>query len=97
MHSHSERVGLLVTWLVCYFATFRSVGSIAAATRFTVIAPWCLLAVFIIYNATLDGSGDGIRAYIGEWDLSVLESGDAWSDAGGQIFFTLGATLGAIQ
>jgi hypothetical protein len=42
--------GLLVTWLVCYFATFRSVSSIAAATKFTVIVAWFLLAVFTIHK-----------------------------------------------
>lgn len=29
--------------------------------------PTILLAVLIIYNATLDGSGEGVEAYIGHW------------------------------
>ena len=86
----------MLTWLACYFATFRSVRSIAAATRFTVVAPWVLLAVFIIFNATLDGARDGVHAYVGEWDLSVLQRGDAWSDAAGQVLFSVGATVGAL-
>lgn len=65
------------------------------AVRFTVILPWILLAVLIVYNATLEGSLDGVRAYIGEWNFDVLANGVAWSDAAGQIFFTLGSTLGA--
>jgi SNF family Na+-dependent transporter len=63
-------------------------------TKFTMTMPWFLLTVFIIHNATLEGASDGVKAYIGEWNLEVLKSGDAWSDAAGQIFFTLGATLG---
>lgn len=86
--------GLLVTWAVCYFCIWKGVASVGIAAKITVIVPWCLMAIFIIYNATLEGSLDGIRAYIGEWDLEVLQNGDAWSDAAGQIFFTLGATLG---
>lgn len=84
----------MVTWLACYFATFRGVNSITVATRYTVVAPWVLLAIFIIFNATLDGASDGVHAYIGEWDLNVLNSGDAWSDAAGQVLFSVGATVG---
>ena len=65
------------------------------AAKLTVTLPWLFLSVLIIYNATLDGSADGVKAYIGEWDMSVLKNGEAWSDAAGQIFFTLGATWGA--
>jgi hypothetical protein len=87
--------GLLITWLVTFFGTFRSVQSIAAATKFTVMVTWLLLAVLIVFNATLEGATDGMRAYIGEWNLEVLKRGDAWADAAGQIFFTLSITLGA--
>jgi hypothetical protein len=83
-----------VTWVVCFLATFRGVKSITAATRFTVVLPWILLAIFIIVNATLEGSKDGVRAYIGEWDMSVLRRGDAWSDAAAQVIFSVGATVG---
>ena len=48
----------------------------------------------IIYNASLNGSIDGVRAYIGTWDLSVLKDGSAWSDAAAQIFFSLSVAQG---
>ena len=63
--------------------------SVGPAVKLTVVLPWLLLAVMIIYNATLTGSGDGVKAYIGEWDMSVLKNGVAWSDAAGPIFGTL--------
>ena len=42
--------------------------------KFTVLVPLALLAGLIIYNATLDGAGEGVRAYIGEW-CAVLTLG----------------------
>ena len=58
---------------------------VGPAVKLTVVLPWLLLAVMIIYNATLTGSGDGVKAYIGEWDMSVLRNGVAWSDAAGAL------------
>ena len=71
--------------------------SVGIAAKITVYTPWVILAVFIIYNATLDGSIDGVEAYIGNWDWSALKDGSIWSDAAGQIFFTLGATLSTFR
>jgi len=44
--------------------------------------PIILLFVFLIRACTLEGASDGIKAYIGVWDVSVLrERGDVWSTA----------------
>jgi SNF family Na+-dependent transporter len=57
--------------------------------------PIVLLFVFLILGCTLEGASMGIKAYIGEWDVSVLSTrGDAWSTAVSQIFFSLGVTFG---
>ena len=77
----------------CYFCIWKGVHSVGIAAKITVYTPWVILAIFIIYNATLEGSIDGVEAYIGNWDMSALKDGSIWSDAAGQIFFTLGATL----
>ena len=59
--------------------------------------PIILLLLFLIRGATLEGSSDGIRAYIGEWDLTVLsERGEVWSEAVTQIFFSLSVTFGVM-
>lgn len=55
--------------------------------------PTIFLFVFLFIGVSLEGSGDGIKAYIGEWDLSTLK-GDAWSTAVTQIFFSLSLTFG---
>lgn len=94
MHRALRGAGLLLTWVFCYFCIWKGVQSVGIAAKITVFTPWLLLTIFIIYNATLDGSLDGVEAYIGNWDMSALQVGSIWSDAAGQIFFTLGATLG---
>lgn len=58
--------------------------------------PWVILAVLITHSATLPGSLKGVKAYIGNWDMEKLQGREAWSDAAGQVFFTLGATLGTV-
>lgn len=57
--------------------------------------PVIFLFIFLILGCTLEGSEIGIKAYIGEWDMSVLSSqGDVWSTAVSQIFFSLSLTFG---
>jgi SNF family Na+-dependent transporter len=76
LSANDGSAGLLITWVACYFGTFRSVRSIAAATKFTMLASWFIMAVLVIHNATLENAGDGVRAYIGEWDLETLKRGE---------------------
>lgn len=64
---------------------------------FTMGLPIILLAFFFVRAVTLPGASEGIHAYIGEWDLSVLkERPDCWSTAVTQIFFSLGVTFGVM-
>jgi SNF family Na+-dependent transporter len=84
----------LVTWIVCYFCIFKGVRSIGPTIKLIVFVPYIVLAVLLIYNARLEDSEEGVKAYIGEWDLSALKSGEAWSDAAGQIFFSLSLAQG---
>jgi len=66
-------------------------------TYVTMGLPVLLLFIFLIRGATLDGASDGIKAYIGEWDLKVLrEDGEVWSEAVAQIFFSLSVTFGVM-
>jgi solute carrier family 6 GABA transporter-like protein 1 len=59
--------------------------------------PILLLFIFLGKAVSLEGSEDGIKQYIGIWDLSVLtERGDVWSVACSQIFFSIGITFGIL-
>jgi SNF family Na+-dependent transporter len=62
---------------------------------FTMGLPIVLLFVFLGRAVSLPGSSDGIQAYMGVWDMSVLTtSPDVWSKAVSQIFFSIGVTFG---
>jgi len=76
----------------CLAGGARWTGRIA---YFTMGFPIVMLFVFLIKAVTLDGAEDGIKEYIGIWDMSVLsERPDCWSTAVGQIFFSIGVTFG---
>jgi solute carrier family 6 GABA transporter-like protein 1 len=84
-------VGWFCIWSCLAFGT-KVTGRIA---YFTMGIPIIVLAAFLIKSLTLTGASDGVRIYIGEWDVAVLtERGDVWSAATTQIFFSLGITFG---
>lgn len=59
--------------------------------------PIVLLFIFLFRAIGLEGASDGIKAYIGEWDMKVLrEQSDVWSEAVSQIFFSLSVTFGTM-
>jgi solute carrier family 6 (neurotransmitter transporter, GABA) member 1 len=59
--------------------------------------PLVLLFVFLIKAVTLEGASDGVKAYIGEWDMQVLtDRPDVWSTAVSQVFFSLSVTFGTM-
>lgn len=59
--------------------------------------PIILLFVFLGKALTLEGSADGVKQYIGIWDMSILkERPEVWSVACSQIFFSIGLTFGIL-
>ena len=59
--------------------------------------PIVLLFVFLIQSCILEGSQQGIKQYIGIWDMSVLATQPSiWSEAVSQIFFSLSITFGVM-
>lgn len=86
-----------ITWLIIFLCVAWGVkwtGRIAFATMGI---PIVLLFVFLFKAVSLEGSNDGIREYIGIWDMSVLRTeGEVWSVACSQIFFSIGLTFGIL-
>eukprot|EP00553_Chaetoceros_curvisetus_P003883 CAMPEP_0204617046 /NCGR_PEP_ID=MMETSP0717-20131115/4133_1 /ASSEMBLY_ACC=CAM_ASM_000666 /TAXON_ID=230516 /ORGANISM="Chaetoceros curvisetus" /LENGTH=560 /DNA_ID=CAMNT_0051630461 /DNA_START=486 /DNA_END=2165 /DNA_ORIENTATION=- len=88
---------LLASWVCiggCVAFGVKWTGRIA---YFTMGFPIVLLFLLFGRSITLEGAEEGIHAYIGEWDMSVLtEQPDVWSTAVSQIFFSLGTTFGVM-
>eukprot|EP00586_Coscinodiscus_wailesii_P000231 CAMPEP_0172481156 /NCGR_PEP_ID=MMETSP1066-20121228/6801_1 /TAXON_ID=671091 /ORGANISM="Coscinodiscus wailesii, Strain CCMP2513" /LENGTH=631 /DNA_ID=CAMNT_0013243169 /DNA_START=161 /DNA_END=2056 /DNA_ORIENTATION=- len=88
-------IALAVAWAAVFFAVAGGVQNEGRITYVTMGLPIILLFVFLGRSVTLPGAQDGIKAYIGQWDLSVLtEQPDVWSTAVSQIFFSIGVTFG---
>jgi len=57
--------------------------------------PFLFLFVFVGRGINLPGARDGVIAYIGVWDFSVITTEkEAWSVACSQVFFSIGLTFG---
>jgi solute carrier family 6 GABA transporter-like protein 1 len=86
---------LAAVYVIMYFCVAFGIKATGRIAYFSMGFPILLLFIFFFLGVTLDGAGDGIRAYIGVWDMSVLrENGEIWSTAVSQIFFSIGISWG---
>jgi solute carrier family 6 GABA transporter-like protein 1 len=84
-------------WVCIYLCLVFGMEWTGRIAYFTMGLPIFLLLVFLIRAVTLEGASDGVKVYIGEWDMAVLrERPDVWSTAVSQIFFSIGVTLGTM-
>lgn len=87
----------VLVWICIWLCLAFGMEWTGRIAYFTMGLPILLLFVFLIKSVTLEGASDGIQAYIGEWDMSVLtEQPDVWSTAVSQIFFSLSITFGTM-
>lgn len=87
---------VLFVWIAIAAIVWKGVSRTSKVVYVTMIVPLITLLILVIRGATLDGAGEGIRQYIGQWDFAVLSDGAAWSDAVSQIFFSIGVTFGVM-
>jgi len=86
------------SWFITWLCVAWGVRWTGRVTYFTMGLPIVILFVFLGRSLTLEGSIDGVKAYIGEWDMSLLGTkGDIWSTAASQIIFSLSLTGGGIH
>lgn len=84
----------LLVWLSIWLCVAFGLLWTGRITYFTMGLPILLLFVFLGKAVSLEGSEDGIKEYIGRWDMAVLtEDPDVWSTAVSQIFFSLSGKL----
>jgi len=87
----------LLTMTFVFLCSAFGVEVTGRITYMTMGLPVLLLFIFLFRGVSLDGYTDGVRAYIGNWDLSVLrKEPNIWSEAVGQIFFSLSVTFGVM-
>ena len=80
-------------WLCLAFGT-EWTGRIA---YITMGLPILFLFLFLFRSVALEGANDGIREYIGKWEMDVLkDEPTVWSRAVSQIFFSLSTTMGTM-
>lgn len=88
---------LAIVWVVIFLCIGIGIKWTGRIAYFTVGLPVLLLFVLLIRAVTLDGSSEGIKQYIGEWDVSVLsDQPEVWSEAVSQVFFSLSVTFGVM-
>ena len=87
-------------YLIVYLCIFRGVKSSSFVVWFAVPLPIILILILLVRGATLPGAGDGIDVYLhgepGTDRLASLSNGQIWTDAAGQIFFSLGLCEGVL-
>jgi len=86
-----------LVWFAIFLGTFFGLKTTGRLTYFTMGLPILLLILFLGRAITLPGASEGVHAYIGEWDLSVLRTkGEVWSVACSQVFFSISLTFGIL-
>jgi len=87
-------VSLAFVWLINWGIVFRGVRrGIEYMNKIFMPLLFFLTAVLVLWSISLDGSMNGLRAYL-EPDFSKLFDPTVWIDAYSQIFFTLSLGFG---
>ncbi|CAF1440363.1 unnamed protein product [Adineta ricciae] len=89
-------VALAIAWLICFLALSKGVQSLGKVAYFTALFPYVMLTVLIIRGATLSGSVEGIKFYMGTVNFSVLKNPSVWKDACTQVFYALSCCSGGL-
>jgi solute carrier family 6 GABA transporter-like protein 1 len=90
---------VVFTWVCVFFCVFKGVKSSSYVVWVTVPLPILFIIIMVIRNAMLPGAGDGILMYIaGKGSkytaAEALALPNIWSEACGQIFFSIGVCMG---
>lgn len=93
-----ENVGYTaLVWIIILMVTNFNLRTTGRVTYVTMGLPFLILFIFLGRALTLPGAREGITAYIGVWDMSVLSAEiEVWSVACSQVFFSLGLTFGIL-
>jgi hypothetical protein len=71
-------LGSIFLWVSIVLILWKGAAFVSKAVWVTVLFPCLMIAILLIVGITLDGAGEGIHKYIGQWDLSQLSNGEMW-------------------
>lgn len=91
-------VGILAAvWFIIFLCLAFGVKWTGRIALFSVGLPIVFLFVLLGRAVTLDGADEGVKSYIGEWDVSELRTEpEVWTEAVTQVFFSIGITFGVM-
>lgn len=87
-------VSLVFVWVCIYLSIFKGVGVVSQVVKISVPLPLVTLLILLINSIGREGAKDGVTAYVGNWNLTVLNDPELWQDAVGQVFFSMGVCFG---
>lgn len=88
--------GIAVIWFVNWFVISRGIRKgIELANKIGIPLLFFTLIIMLVWSIMLPGATDGVKAFLTP-NLSKIFSPVAWSDAFGQIFFTLSLGSGCM-
>lgn len=89
-----------ITWIIIFLCVLKGVKTSSYIVWVTVPLPILLIVIMIIRGTTLDGASDGIDEYLNGADGidqgELIGKSIPWSDAVGQIFFSLSICMGVM-
>ncbi|XP_069112087.1 sodium- and chloride-dependent creatine transporter 1-like [Argopecten irradians] len=86
----------LCVWVLLFLCVNKGIKISGKIMYVTSLFPYVILTILLIRGVTLDGAKEGIQFYL-EPNFNRLRNKQVWIDAGTQIFFSLGLTMGAMQ
>jgi len=94
----SANVGYtFLVWVIIFATTAFGLRVTGRITYVTMGLPFVILFIFLGRAIALPGSQEGVDAFIGLWDLSVLRTErKVWSEACSQVFFSNSLTFGLL-
>lgn len=84
-----------VSYVIVYFALWKSVRSAGKVLYFTATVPFVLIFGLLIVSLSLEGSDVGLSHFF-SMKFHLLNDHKIWVDAGAQVFNSIGIAYGAV-